>query len=204
METYKNGLVLLLILLLSFYLQGEKPFKLSKMNNVESEKMSVSDTVLAHHMTSYAKYNLWANQQFAKWLSALQEERAREEMVSSFPSIRETLFHLYNAEHGWFSWVQTGEWQSVDDSWKELPTAQLWERLSAKSEEILHYVKDWKDSDWQQVHQRSSGLKMTRAEVFHTVFNHATYHRGQCITMGRQLGLTDPPRTDYVYFLSLR
>jgi uncharacterized damage-inducible protein DinB len=163
-----------------------------------------SDTALSHHMYSYAAYNQWANEQFSDWLSGISEELAQKEMVSSFPSIRETLFHLYNAEYGWFSWVKTGEWQSVDDSWKERSTADLWQLLCQKSEEIKNYVKDWEDTDWQKVHERSNGLKMTRAEVFHTVFNHATYHRGQFITMGRQLGLTDPPRTDYVYFLSLK
>lgn len=33
------------------------------------------------------------------------------------------------------------------------------------------------------------------------VYNHATYHRGQLITMGRQAGLSNPPRTDYIYFI---
>lgn len=169
-----------------------------------SQPHAESDTILAHHMKSYASYNLWANQQFADWLSPISEELARRELVSSFPTIRATLFHLYNAEHGWFSWVKTSEWQSVDDSWKELSTTELWEKLCSKSKEITDYVADWTDADWQVVHTRSSGLEMTRAEVFHTVFNHATHHRGQCLTMGRQLGLTDPPRTDYVYYLSLK
>lgn len=39
------------------------------------------------------------------------------------------------------------------------------------------------------------------ADIILHVFNHATYHRGQLITMGRQVGLTLPPRTDYIYFL---
>jgi uncharacterized damage-inducible protein DinB len=173
------------------------------MDSYSPSNVSESDTALARHMTSYAAYNVWANKEFSNWLSDLPEDLAQKKMVSSFPTIRETLFHLYNAEHGWFSWVKTGEWQSADESWKELSTSDLWKKLVEKSEEILAYVEDWNDRDWQQVLKRSNGLEMTRAQVFHTVFNHATYHRGQCITMGRQLGLTDPPRTDYVYFISL-
>jgi uncharacterized damage-inducible protein DinB len=195
---------LLLILLLSFNFQAEYPAKYQEMNKSEPAETIDSDTILAHHLKTYAAYNLWANRQFSNWLSGLPEEKAREEMVSSFPTIRETLFHLYRAEFGWFSWIKTGEWQSVGDSWKDLSTPELWQLLCDKSKEIKNYVQDWKDADWQVVHERDSGLKMTRAEVFHTVFNHATYHRGQCITMGRQLGLTDPPRTDYVYFLNVR
>lgn len=195
---------LLFFLLLSFNFQIHIPAKTHQMTNLDTQRATDSDTILAHHLKTYAAYNLWANRQFSNWLGGLSEDKARKEMVSSFPTIRETLFHLYRAEYGWFSWIKTGEWQSVDDSWKALSTPEIWQLLCKKSKEIKDYVEDWKDSDWQVIHERSNGLKMTRAEVFHTVFNHATYHRGQCITMGRQLGLTDPPRTDYVYFLGVK
>ena len=33
------------------------------------------------------------------------------------------------------------------------------------------------------------------------VVNHSTYHRGQLITMGRGLGLLNPPNTDFTMFL---
>jgi len=31
--------------------------------------------------------------------------------------------------------------------------------------------------------------------------NHGTFHRGQLVTMGRSLGLTDPPKTDFIHYL---
>jgi uncharacterized damage-inducible protein DinB len=30
--------------------------------------------------------------------------------------------------------------------------------------------------------------------------NHSTYHRGQIVTMGRNLGFTDAPMTDYNFY----
>jgi len=36
--------------------------------------------------------------------------------------------------------------------------------------------------------------------IFHHVMNHSTYHRGQLVTMGRELGFTDPPKTDFIQF----
>jgi len=30
--------------------------------------------------------------------------------------------------------------------------------------------------------------------------NHGTYHRGQIITIARNIGITDPPTTDYNYY----
>jgi uncharacterized damage-inducible protein DinB len=32
------------------------------------------------------------------------------------------------------------------------------------------------------------------------VMNHSTYHRGQIITIGRNLGFTDAPMTDYNFY----
>ena len=34
------------------------------------------------------------------------------------------------------------------------------------------------------------------------VMNHGTYHRGQLVTMGRELGISDPPKTDFMAFVS--
>jgi uncharacterized damage-inducible protein DinB len=33
------------------------------------------------------------------------------------------------------------------------------------------------------------------------VFNHGTYHRGQLVTMLRQVGVTEIPQTDYIAFV---
>jgi uncharacterized damage-inducible protein DinB len=37
--------------------------------------------------------------------------------------------------------------------------------------------------------------------VLHHIFNHSTYHRGQLVTMLRQLGSKDIPATDFIAFV---
>jgi uncharacterized damage-inducible protein DinB len=39
--------------------------------------------------------------------------------------------------------------------------------------------------------------------IIHHVMNHSTYHRGQLVTMGRELGFMDPPKTDFMQYISL-
>jgi len=41
-------------------------------------------------------------------------------------------------------------------------------------------------------------------EVLLHAFNHSTYHRGQVITMGRQLGFEDGIMTDFYEYLKLK
>ena len=36
------------------------------------------------------------------------------------------------------------------------------------------------------------------------VFNHATYHRGQLVTMLRQSGVTEIPQTDFIVFARMK
>jgi uncharacterized damage-inducible protein DinB len=43
--------------------------------------------------------------------------------------------------------------------------------------------------------------KAARSEYLLQVLNHSTYHRGQVITIGRNVGLTDAPMTDYNFYL---
>ncbi len=40
-----------------------------------------------------------------------------------------------------------------------------------------------------------------RFEMIQHTVNHSTYHRGQIVTIGRNVGLTDAPMTDYMFYL---
>lgn len=43
-----------------------------------------------------------------------------------------------------------------------------------------------------------------RAEMLLHCLQHSTYHRGQLVTMGRALGIINPPKTDYIAYVRLR
>jgi uncharacterized damage-inducible protein DinB len=47
----------------------------------------------------YVEYNLWANQTIVNWLKAKPLDLMTQETPSSFPTIRETLLHIWNAKN---------------------------------------------------------------------------------------------------------
>jgi len=147
----------------------------------------------------YAAYNTWANRQMADWLRQAGQERMNREMESSFPTLHRTVMHLWGAETGWLSTVQNREWERP----AEITDAdELLDAFIATSTSFEAHVTAL--SDQEMAGRRKVGKsEMAVEDIVHHVFNHATYHRGQLITMGRQVGLPDPPRTDYIYYLSL-
>ncbi|MBK6500726.1 MAG: hypothetical protein IPG00_22325 [Saprospiraceae bacterium] len=45
-----------------------------------------------------AKYNQWANTKVIEWLNSLTDDQWTQPLVSSFPSIAETVLHIVAAE----------------------------------------------------------------------------------------------------------
>ena len=152
----------------------------------------------------YTAYNHWANQQFADWLRAASEEDLNREIESSFSSLKETVIHIWNAE---YLWLQTVKGESADNSPARNFNGSKEDLLDGwlqASENFSNHVKTMSLADLQTKRPRSRGDGYTViADMIHHCMNHSTYHRGQLITMGRQAGLKDPPRTDFIYYISL-
>ena len=48
-----------------------------------------------------AEYNLWANNIVCGWLDQISDEQWKQDVVSSFNSIQETVLHTISAEKAW-------------------------------------------------------------------------------------------------------
>ena len=57
-------------------------------------------------LTEYLRYNIWANDQYIAWLDKVTPEALDEAVPSSFPSIRQTLLHIWDAQHIWLERLQ--------------------------------------------------------------------------------------------------
>ena len=65
------------------------------------------------------------------------------------------------------------------------------------------YVKKLSGTDLEKVVKLDAPWakgELARYEFIQHMINHSTYHRGQLVTMGRVLGITDAPGTDYNFF----
>jgi len=153
----------------------------------------------------YAAFNVWVNKAYIDWLSQADSTQFHREVESSFNTIAKTVMHLWNAEYGWLNTL-------LEQPWGDMPGKSFvgthQEMLAAwlkTSEALSAHVQQLTDEQIGRVLTRSDGAYLgTAEEIMLHVFNHATYHRGQLITMGRQVGLDNPPRADYIYYIGER
>ena len=156
-----------------------------------------------HDIETLIDYTYWARDRVLESVSALTAEQYAQPIQSSFPSIRETLVHLYSAEWVWYSRWQ-GESPMAPISAADYPDlASLigaWRALEAK---IRAYIGGFDDTSIQDViaYKMMNGQAAQSAvwEMVQHVVNHGTYHRGQVATMLRQLG-AKPISTDLIAF----
>ncbi|HVZ98112.1 MAG TPA: DinB family protein [Chitinophagaceae bacterium] len=146
-----------------------------------------------------AAYNLWANAIVCGWLEQISDEQWSREIISSFNSIRETVLHIISAENAWLQRFkkQPAEWlQSTYKGTKD-EHIKLWKKTS---EEFKLFVDDFNENDLNTNldFKRLNGeaFSMPYYQLFAHVVNHATYHRGQLVTMLRQAGFTKVGSTD--------
>ena len=151
----------------------------------------------------YASYNLWADQRLSEAILQIPEETTKTIVLSSFGTIQLTLLHLLNASSTWWrrlnliedSHTPGNDNHSIDKILSGLlEQSTLWKGWVKKStgadlEQKLIYTNSKKEQFEQPIY-----------EILLHVFNHNTYHRGQLVTMMRQLNLTTIPATDFILF----
>ncbi len=145
------------------------------------------------------------------WLSKADSAQWHLPIESSFTTIELTVCHLWNAEHGWLNTLKKEPWgQAVPISPKihtsqydHSPTQQeILAGFNQCSEQWNAYVANLNEEQLLDTRLLGADKKpILVADIIQHVLNHATYHRGQLITMGRQAGLQSPPRTDYIYYI---
>ncbi|MFN4122280.1 MAG: DinB family protein [Flavobacteriales bacterium] len=156
-----------------------------------------------NQLKKYAAYNTWANQQLVQWLSTADSAQWHKEINSSFNTLDLTLRHLWNAEHGWLCALKDIPWESAIDRGEVMPKEQMLREFAQTTNKFQHFVESMTDAQFKEMRKLGKEDKsVTLADIVLHVFNHATYHRGQLITMGRQVGLSSPPRTDFIHYIS--
>jgi len=149
-------------------------------------------------------YNRWATLRLLDALEELTAEELTRDSRSSFPSALATLVHALGAEWVWLErWKGTSPTALPDASALGSVTAvrARWQELWEDQQAFLVALDD-DDATRPVSYRLFNGDSDARplGELMRHVVNHATYHRGQLVTMLRQLGRT-PPSTDYIRWL---
>ena len=150
------------------------------------------------------EYNRWANLRILEAVEPLTDAELQREIPSSFPSVVATLVHAFGAEWLWLErWKGTSPTALPDGSALDTVAAvrARWDDVWADQQQLLAGLGDG-DATRMVDYRFLNGAADARplGELVRHVVNHATYHRGQLVTMLRQLGRT-PPSTDYVRWL---
>ena len=149
-------------------------------------------------------YHYWARDRLLAAVEALTPDQFTRDMGNSFRSVRDTLAHIVGAETAWLSrWQghsptallpadQFPDVAAVRKVWTSLET-QVRAFLEGLGEPGVNRVFEYKmlsgapgSSPYWQMQQH--------------VVNHASYHRGQVVTMLRQLGAQPPKSLDLIAF----
>lgn len=154
-------------------------------------------------LQQYCAYNLWANKLFAEQLKNIDKELLDKTLVSSFDTLRKTVKHIQDAEVLWLNRLEG----NADLSWPPLENidGELIYSFYSSSEKFLEFMmmKDDMYSKSDCVYTTLSKKTFTvpvSGIVMHSM-NHSTYHRGQLVTMMRNLGVTTIPSSDFFAFL---
>jgi uncharacterized damage-inducible protein DinB len=156
------------------------------------------------HLLTLAEYNVWANKRITKFIEEAGELIADQNIPGSFPSIRKTLFHIWDAQE---IWMKRLNGTSVNSWPSHHFTGTLHEALELFNEGSNEYVSFLKNIP-ENGHFTSVEFHSTDGtpyfntieEIISHVMNHSTFHRGQIVTMLRIAGFQNLTSTDLIRY----
>ena len=163
--------------------------------------------ITPEHARALFAYDAWANRRILDATAALSPEQFTRDLGSSFRSVRDTLAHILGAEWLWLERFHGHTPASLPNADQFPDLASLRGRWTQFESDFLSYVGGLSPADL----ERSFDYRDTRGnphsfvlwQALQHLANHGTYHRGQVITLLRQLG-AKPVSTDLIGFFRER
>jgi uncharacterized damage-inducible protein DinB len=148
-------------------------------------------------------YSEWANAQVLDAAARLTAEEFTRDLGNSFPSVRDTLAHMLFAE-----WVWLRRWKGESPrGWGGTPefadAASLRAEFDGVARARAELLAGLEDEALTQIvaytNTKGEEWRYALGQMMRHVVNHSTYHRGQVVTMMRQLG-AHAPSTDLLLY----
>lgn len=148
-------------------------------------------------------YDRWANARILGACAPVPGSELSRDLSGSFPSVLATLSHILAA-----NWIWLERWHGrspagVPASWGLTDLPKLRERWGEVERGQARFVDDLEPADLERTvdYRNSAGIAFAAplAQLMRHVVNHSTYHRGQVVTMLRQLG-AEAVSTDLVLY----
>jgi uncharacterized damage-inducible protein DinB len=149
------------------------------------------------------EYNRWANRRTREAVARVSAHQFTREIGGSYGSLRNTIAHLISSE-----WVWVRRWKGTSPTGPPFPSGDLTlENLESRWQPIELETQAFVDSLTAESLEPHVAYSNTRGQPFSEplwqqlqhVVNHSSYHRGQVVTLLRQLG-GEPIGTDLIAF----
>lgn len=153
-----------------------------------------------------ANYNNWSDELIIEWMEKINDKQWEQPIDSSFNSIKKTAIHMVSAKKIWIDfWSKTPNptyFSSVFDGTKN-ELIEIWKKASA---DLQNIIESYPEEDYLNPvnfsYPNGKNDQMFFWQTLPHFVNHATYHRGQLVTLLRQAGFTSVSNTDLAtYFI---
>ena len=150
-----------------------------------------------------ADYHYWGRDRVLDAVDRLTPEQFTRDLRNSFPSVRDTLVHLYGADAIWCARWEGESPQSMPDP-AGFPDADsirvAWSDVERRVRAVLARLGP--DGVLRPIEYERNGVRQAQLfwQMLQHVVNHGSTHRGQVITMLRQLGAAPPATMDLIAF----
>ncbi|MGQ0560863.1 MAG: DinB family protein [Gemmatimonadota bacterium] len=148
-------------------------------------------------------YNEWATTRLLEATVALSAPDLARDLGTSHRSVKGTLVHVL-----WAEWIWLERWRGVspkhvfaDDDYPDLDAiaSRVSEVARDQREFIAALTDDHLLARLSYENLYGERWEYTLGQMMHHVVNHSSYHRGQVVTLLRQMGHSPPP-TDFLVF----
>lgn len=159
---------------------------------------------LVRLITNYSAYNEWATNEIVNWLAKLDTDLLSRKTPSSYPSLDFTVQHILRAQTFWLAFICGEDTSKLNWSVRAGEAKQILAELQDNSTEMKLRFAAFSEADLLQhlnLNMPWAKNKLARYEYIMHVVNHSSYHRGQLVSMARNLGIESGiPVTDYNIF----
>ena len=152
--------------------------------------------------TLYA-YNRWANRRVLEAARQLEAAEFTRDLGASHGSIRGTLLHIF-----WGEWLWLQRWRGGSPKQEFAPeqfpdVAALEGRwtIVEREQQLFLAILTTEHLNTRLTYENLQGERWeySLAQMMQHVHNHSCYHRGQVVTLLRQID-QEPPATDFLIF----
>lgn len=154
-------------------------------------------------ITHTVQYNNWVVNKYLDWLSTKSDEQLNKEVISSFPTILATLHHIWQTQEYWWSHIAENNDFNFTETSAKTTKNEIFLGIKNNSEKLVKYVESLSEEDLAKnvkIESQWFQCDFSKYEYIQHIVMHGTYHRGQIVTMGRNVGITDAPMTDYNFW----